>query len=190
MIEVVNEPEGRHSNLNTEYYPTAYSKIRDVEKSLGTKANDYIHIQFMDKAYTGEDPNQKLGRQYFVAYDHHRYINFDDTVSPTQEAYLQNSCHHNVASDGNLPVVVGEWSIAVKGPAEEEQEFKIGFGNNNAFYKKFWATQVVTYEKQEGWIFWSWKTQRGNDFRWSYKDAVEAGIIPKDPNDAYSLSVC
>ena len=47
----------------------------------------------------------------------------------------------------------------------------------------------MAYEKQEGWIFWAWKAELG-DYRWSYSEAVEAGIIPKNPSQAYNEGAC
>ncbi len=32
-------------------------------------------------------------------------------------------------------------------------------------------------EYTNGWIFWAWKSQLG-DYRWTYQDAVAAGVIP------------
>lgn len=47
----------------------------------------------------------------------------------------------------------------------------------------------MAYEKQAGWIFWSWKAELG-DWRWSFRDAVVAGIIPKNLDEIYQGSVC
>lgn len=47
----------------------------------------------------------------------------------------------------------------------------------------------MAYEKQLGWIFWTWKSQL-RDLRWSYQEAVAAGVIPKDLDGVYNLGVC
>lgn len=73
--------------------------------------------------------------------------------------------------------------------------------SNKEFYTKWFAAQVHGYEKSTlGWVFWTWKTGLGDDYRWSYRgktgfnsrlecaianlepDAVRAGVIPKDLN--------
>lgn len=53
------------------------------------------------------------------------------------------------------------------------------------FYADWFAAQINAYEADTlGWIFWTWKSQLG-DYRWSYQDAVAAGVIPTNLNDAY-----
>ena len=49
---------------------------------------------------------------------------------------------------------------------------------------------MSSYEKGAGWVFWSWKTELGGDWRWSYKAAVEAGVVPKNPDQAGTLAGC
>ena len=47
-----------------------------------------------------------------------------------------------------------------------------------AFYSQWFAAQVTKYEQDtNGWIFWAWKSQL-SDYRWSYQNAVAAGVIP------------
>lgn len=189
MLELVNEPISGQSSLISQYYPTAFSKIRAAEQSLGVTANNYLHIQMMDQSWGAGDPKAYLTDQYFAAYDNHRYLKWDTSVPVTYDGYISTSCNDNVASDGDTPVIVGEWSISVSDAVESSSAWEPWSGNNNAFYKKWWAAQVIAYEKQAGWIFWSWKAELG-DYRWSYKDAVAAGVIPTDPNQAYKMGVC
>jgi len=192
MIEVVNEPISGQDSLASEYYPTAYDKIRETERSLGTTTNNYLHIQFMASSWGAGDARQHLSNNYFAAYDSHRYLKWDDRVPLDQNAYISTSCKDDVAWDGSWPLIVGEWSLATKDDAWNPHD-----PANKAFYKKWWAAQVIAYEKQAGWIFWSWKTEllvnyNGQwlpDYRWGYKQAVEAGIIPKDPK-SIDRSVC
>ena len=47
----------------------------------------------------------------------------------------------------------------------------------------------MAYEKQDGWVFWSWKTDL-DDYRWDYQKAVKAGVIPTDPADVYGYGAC
>jgi len=50
MLEVLNEP-ARNAQLDatliSEYYPTAWSRIRAAEASLGVSSDDRLHIQIM-----------------------------------------------------------------------------------------------------------------------------------------------
>ena len=189
MIEVLNEPISGQSSLVSEYYPTAYSKIRETETSLGISANNYLHIQFMDANWGAGDPKSSLTNQYFAAYDNHRYLKWDTSVATTQVGYLSTSCSDSVASDGDTPLIIGEWSISPADSVQWSSAFEISDSINSNFYTRWWAAQVMAYEKQEGWIFWAWKAELG-DYRWSYSEAVEAGIIPKNPSQAYNEGAC
>lgn len=84
----------------------------------------------------------------------------------TQQDYLQTSCSDNRSNPG-APTVVGEWSIS---PSDEEgEQFVISNPDNVEFYKKWAAAQMLAYEEQAGWVFWSWKTELRPDFRWDYQ---------------------
>ncbi|CAF9929279.1 MAG: hypothetical protein GOMPHAMPRED_005357 [Gomphillus americanus] len=171
MIEVINEPIGSNDltdSMRREYYPNAYATIRNVESSLGVSSNRALHIQMMDNAWGSGDPTQYLSNNWEAAYDDHNYIGFSP-VSVVQADYLQAACNPR---GGNWPLIVGEWSMVVANSAWPPQA-------NVQFYKDFFARQARTYEKQLGWIYWTWKTDL-NDPRWDYSAAVAAGIIPKN----------
>ena len=116
------------------------------------------------------DPNQNLKDLTFAAYDDHRYIKWAyPTVTPTRAAYLSASCYDD--RGGNWPFIVGEWSLSVNDDDQNSSEFGLGEPGAVGWYGQWWAAQVLAYEKQEGWIFWSWKANwinGENDWRWSY----------------------
>ncbi|KAF2756976.1 glycoside hydrolase, partial [Pseudovirgaria hyperparasitica] len=189
MFAVLNEPVGGYPTLTSEFYPHAYKAIRDREQALGITPNNYLHIQYMDRNWRAGDPNEALpADRVFVAYDNHIYPRFDPALDTTQEAYLNRSCNEVPNSDGQDPAMVGEWSIDPTDVVETSDDFD--YEDNKDFYAKWWAAQVISYEKTMGWVFWTWKTQRGHDYRWSYTQAVDAGVIPKDPTDVYHMGVC
>jgi len=178
MLEVINEPTAGHPTLVSKFYSTAYSKIRGIETSLGIAPKDYLHIQFMDKAWLAGDPKD-IGNRTFVVYDNHSYLRWSPEILPNHASYIKASTDRDVAADGDTPKVVGEWSLSPLIAAENSSEFEVASGKNNEFYTRWYSAQVQSYEKQLGWIFWSWKTEMNGDFRWSYKAGVEAGVIPK-----------
>ena len=51
MIEVLNEPlqntPGTTGSMLSEFYPTAWQKIRSAEDALGVAGNNRLHIQMM-----------------------------------------------------------------------------------------------------------------------------------------------
>ncbi|KAF2640280.1 glycoside hydrolase [Massarina eburnea CBS 473.64] len=187
MIEVLNEPERKSNTLISEYYATAYGKIRDVEKKLNIPVEKQLTIQFMDKSWGAGNPKDVLNGKSGVAYDDHRYLKWAN-IENTKKNYLSTSCKDTFGDGGNKPTIVGEWSLAAADNIEGTGEWKPS--TNKDFYKQWWAAQVQSYEKEMGWVFWSWKAQLGEDYRWCYRCAVEAGVIPKDVGQASSLSKC
>lgn len=71
-----------------------------------------------------------------------------------------------------LPAIVGEWSLCLRGP---------GVDNNSDFakdlgYRAYAAAQLLSYETTRGWFFWTYKTQSRPE--WSLRDCVERGWMP------------
>jgi hypothetical protein len=117
------------------------------------------------------DPHQYLTNDYFAAYDDHRYIKYDPSIksSSSPNDYINLSCGDD--RGGNVPTIVGEWSISVNTGVEYSSNFW-PIANHLDFYSRWFGAQKQAYEKQDGWIFWSWKTQFTRDGkvdpRWSY----------------------
>jgi hypothetical protein len=135
---------------------------------LGVTSNNYLHIQMMNAKWGSGEPTQYLTDNYFAAYDDHRYLKFDNNVGVSQDNYIYTSCNDD--RGGNTPTIVGEWSLAVP----DNVEWTDGWNptTQQAFYKKWFAAQVISYERQIGWIFWTWKSQLGSDYRWSYQGTL------------------
>lgn len=85
-------------------------------------------------------------------------------------------------------VVVGEWSLSVNSTLKNTDEFKID--GQETWYRSYWAAQAQAFERSNGWIFWPWKCDGTEDWRWCYESAVAAGVIPDDASKADSLSPC
>ena len=123
----------------------------------------------MNSRWGAGEPDQYLTNNYFAAYDYHRYLAFDPSVTQTQQGYIDGSCGADVS--GDWPLIVGEWSIAIATDHEFDGAFwPASSGGNVGWYKKYFAAQAGVYEKQSlGWIFWSWRTEQEDDPRWNYK---------------------
>jgi glucan 1,3-beta-glucosidase len=117
-------------------------------------------------------------------------------------------------TSSQLGVVVGEWTPAATDCAKYLNGRGIGSrysgtypgtkavgscsglsGSASTFsssYKKFlrqyWEAQVITYEKAQGWIQWTWKAENADD--WSYKAGLANGWIPQDPTDLQYPDIC
>ena len=142
---------------------TQSQRIRAVEKNLNINANDYLHIQTMDKNWGSGDPTEAVDNLYYAAYDDHRYLKWAN-VDASHDSYISTSCSDNL--DSNTPNIVGEWSLAVADDIESSSDWDPD--SNTEFYSRWFAAQITAYERQQGWVFWTWKAQLG-DYRWSYQ---------------------
>ncbi|OBT82371.1 hypothetical protein VE02_08750 [Pseudogymnoascus sp. 03VT05] len=188
MLELVNEPiqnSGNVGSMRSTYYPNAFSRIRAAESKLNIGTYDLLHIQMMNEKWGSGDPTQYLSDNWFAAYDDHRYLKWASIGDVSQSNYISTSCNDD--RGGNTPTIVGEWSLSVP----DNVEWTSGWDprTQQDFYKKWFAAQIISYEKQQGWTFWSWKTEL-DDYRWDYQAAVKAGVIPKDLDSVYNLGVC
>lgn len=188
-LQVLNEPTSGHATLISEFYPKAYAAIRAAESAISVPSANQLHIQFMSKTWNAGDPSTNLpSTASSVWFDNHRYIKYDSSVAPSQAAYLKASCNDNVSASGETDLVIGEWSLSTADEQSAVFQTTTGTGNDG-FYQKWFKAQAVAYEKQAGWIFWSWKAELG-DWRWSFRDAVLAGIIPRNLDMVYEGFVC
>jgi len=102
-------------------------------------------------------------------------------VPTSQYDYLSNTCNDNRNSDNDSPTIVGEFSLSVPDDVQWTPDWDPS--TQQAFYRQWFAAQVTKYEQDtNGWVFWTWKSQLG-DYRWSYQDAVAAGVIPGNVAD-------
>ncbi|KAF5234846.1 hypothetical protein FANTH_11940 [Fusarium anthophilum] len=187
MLELVNEPlnwDNAVDSLRKTYYPKAYSAIRKVEDKLKVTSNDRLHIQMMGSLWGSGKPTEFLSDTSSTAFDDHRYLKWDTSVEVSHEAYIEKSCSDDRNTDG--PTIVGEWSLAVPDNVEKTDAWNPQ--TQKEFYTKWFSAQVHAYEKNTlGWVFWTWKANLGDDYRWSYRDAARAGVIPKDLDSLTSV---
>jgi hypothetical protein len=129
--------------------------------------NDHRHILMMDELWGSGDPNQYLTNLHFLAYDDRRYLQWDTSVPATHNSYLNTS--YSDERNSNWPTIVGEWSLAVPDKVQSSPNWDPS--SNKKFYSKWFTAQVHAYEKQQGWVFWTWKSQL-NDYRWTYQSKL------------------
>jgi glucan 1,3-beta-glucosidase len=56
------------------------------------------------------------------------------------------------------------------------------------FLRRFWGAQVITFEKGKGWLMWTWKAERAED--WSYQAGLQNGWIPHNPAERLYPTIC
>jgi len=150
--------------------------------------------------------------------DTHIYQNFKDSVLSYDDAeHINYSCENAgpLVDFTALWRIVGEWTPAMTDCAKyingrgngarydgTISEGATVYGNcgektgpGSSFtqdYKDFlrqsWEAQVITYEKANGWIMWTWKTESADD--WSYSAGLQYGWIPQDPTERKYPNIC
>ncbi|KAF5363230.1 hypothetical protein D9758_008383 [Tetrapyrgos nigripes] len=56
------------------------------------------------------------------------------------------------------------------------------------FLRQYWEAQVTTYERNAGWIQWTWKAEDADE--WSYQAGLANGWIPRDPTERKFPGIC
>lgn len=189
MLQLMNEPDRGYDNLVWEFYPNAWDRIRSKESSLDLP-NGPLHIQMMNELWGAGKPDVNLDDKTNAAYDNHKYYTWDEWTERTHEAYMRDACTYDSGSDGLTPVITAEWSLGVPGEIGGWDEWEVESDNNLEFYSNWFLAQTHSFEKHQGWVYWSWKAEQGRDFRWSFQTGIERGVIPKDLSVISDTNVC
>jgi glucan 1,3-beta-glucosidase len=56
------------------------------------------------------------------------------------------------------------------------------------FLRQLWEAQVISYEKANGWIMWTWKAEHADE--WSYQAGLQNGWIPWSPTSLEYPNIC
>ncbi|KAJ1335560.1 glucan endo-1,6-beta-glucosidase [Microdochium nivale] len=191
-IGVLNEPlswESQVDSLRRKFYPDAYNAIRSKEAQLGVARNDALHVGFMNTLWGSGNPKEFLpGGHFSTIFEDHRYVKSDPWVPKTHEDYIRDACTNDRSSPGEDPTVVTEWSISP--PDEGSSYWDYRGEQNKPFFRQWFRAAVIGYERSTlGWTFWTWRYQ-SDDWRWSYKGALDAGIIPWDLSTIAGSGAC
>ncbi len=186
-IEVLNEPRW---DVPTDYLKNynilAYHKIRQ-------HCSDKVAVIFHDgfrsfREYIGF----MLEPEYQnVIFDIHRYQCFDRTdINSDIYTHIHKATGEwkheadGIITELKLPTFLGEWSLGLdlkvvslwaEGPFNHALEKMDDFQMNVA-YRGYAAAQLATFEKYQGWFFWSYKTETTP--AWCFRDCVNNGWLP------------
>ncbi|TEB38806.1 exo-beta-1,3-glucanase [Coprinellus micaceus] len=151
-----------------------------------------------------------------VILDTHIYQVFDNAlVAWSEDQHIKGICGRtgDLASSG-LWTMVGEWSPArtdcakylngrgvgarydgtypgstrvgsCTGFTGKASTFSAGY---KTFLRKFWEAQTITYEKERGWVQWTWKAEQADE--WSYQAGLKNGWIPQNPTNRQYPNIC
>ncbi|KAJ6469655.1 exo-beta-1,3-glucanase [Mycena vitilis] len=151
-----------------------------------------------------------------VAMDTHIYTIFSvPEVQMSQSQHIDTVCgKQGSLSSFDLWLIVGEWTPAATDCAKYLNGRGVGsrydgsypgssrvgsctgltgksssFSSSyKTFLRQFWEAQVISYEKAQGWIQWTWKAEAADE--WSYQAGLAGGWIPKDPTDLQFPNIC
>lgn len=205
VLQVLNEPlrsdqsSSKAEDMIRNFYPQAYARIRDTEKSLGVADSDQLKIQYMGSDWGSGNPKEHLPSDAVgLLFDSHKYYAFGDRYD-SRKNVSDDVCRDNARPEKKI---VGECSIGIRFKQSDEsaaQAFsfeldQVGdIDSKKAWYRSFWGAQAKIYEQGGGWVFWAWKVDHINatkDLVWSYQNSVKGGIIPEDASAAAASSFC
>lgn len=146
---------------------------------------------------------------------HSVLITYEQQVAYSYSEHIQEACSHGSGlANFDLWIFVGEWTPAstdcatwlngrgVGARYDGSKSGSTGVGSctglsgsassfsssYKTFMRQYWEAQVISYEKGDGWIQWTWKAENADD--WSYKAGLEYGWIPQDPTDLQYPNIC
>lgn len=187
-IEVLNEPRW---DVPTDYlkgfYRAAYAQIRrhcDADRVAIVFHDGFrSHVEYLGFMQGPEYQN--------VLFDIHRYqcfvredIDLDIHGHMRKAAGEWKSEADAIITELPYPTICGEWSLGLDlkvvslwaaGPFNHALERMDGFQESVA-YRGYAAAQLATFEKYQGWFFWSYKTETTP--AWCFRDCVERGWLP------------
>jgi glucan 1,3-beta-glucosidase len=189
-IEVLNEP---HRDIDTEllkhYTAEAYRRIRKYCSA------DKVAVIFHDGFRTYRQYAGFLAAPLYenVIFDIHRYQCFDQQdVNSDIHGHLVKAVTDWKAEAEELithaehSIYVGEWSLGLnpamlelwrQSPLDNSLQPMDAFQQDIA-WRGYAAAQLLSFEKYQGWFFWSYKTETMP--QWSFRDCVHRGWLPAD----------
>lgn len=187
-IEMLNEPRWDvPTDLLKDFYLRGYRAIR--KHCPASRVAVILHDGFRShREYLGFMQGPEFRN---VMFDIHRYQCFDRAdIDRDIYGHLIKSAGEwkaeadAIITDLGLPTICGEWSLGLdlkvvslwaQGPFNHALERMDGFQENVA-YRGYAAAQLATFEKYQGWFFWSYRTETTP--AWCFRDSVERGWLP------------
>ncbi|MBX9914170.1 MAG: glucan 1,3-beta-glucosidase, partial [Pseudomonadaceae bacterium] len=187
-IEVLNEPRW---DVPTDYLKSynidAYHRIR--KHCSAADVSVVFHDGFRDyHEYLGFMQAPEFAN---VVFDIHRYQCFErgDIDSDIYTHMHKAAGAWKTEADGiitqmGMPAYCAEWSLGLdlkvvslwaEGPFNHALDHMDSFQQNTA-YRGYAAAQLLTFEKYQGWFFWSYKTETTP--AWCFRECVQRGWLP------------
>jgi len=208
-IELINEPMGWSLNMDTvrQFYMDGWGNLK----------NSDVAITFHD-AFQGVTSWNSWGSgMWNLLLDTHHYEIFDDTaVAMSPDEHIKTACAFGdqMASTGKW-TIAGEFTGGITDCAKWLNSLGKGARYDGTFegstrhgscdgkytgtvaalssddklnVKNFINAQLDAYEKANGWIFWTWKTEGAPE--WDMQDLLKNGIFPSPVSSRNVPGLC
>ncbi|TFK41849.1 glycoside hydrolase family 5 protein [Crucibulum laeve] len=201
--------------VTKQYWYDSYGNIRyPYGSSQQSNTIVMIHDAFQPLSYWNGFMSAPGWEGVFI--DTHQYQIFsvpENQMSNSQ--HIQTACgKQSSLSSAPLWVVVGEWTPAATDCAKYLNGRGVGsrydgsypgstrvgsctgltgkastFSSSyKTFLRQFWEAQVISYEKGQGWMQWTWKAEIADE--WSYQAGLANGWIPQNPTNLQYPNIC
>ncbi|KAF9041809.1 exo-beta-1,3-glucanase [Hymenopellis radicata] len=216
-IAPLNEPAGYRGSdvlsVTKQYWLDSYGNVRYPYGSSRQSNNlVLVHDAFQPLSYWNDFGNGLDG----VAMDTHIYQMFSDEENArSNDEHISVACDKaSSLSSFHLWTIVGEWTPAATDCAKYLNGRGVGSRYDGSypgssrigscstrtgsgatfsstyktFLQQYWEAQVITYEKGDGWIQWTWKAENADE--WTYQAGLNYGWIPQDPTNLQYPNIC
>lgn len=215
VIAPLNEPAGFvGGNMLTvvkNYWQSSYWDIRQSSDNIIVM----IHDAFQPISYWNGFMQPSDGYSGVIIDTHIYQVFSDDENGWSESQHIQEACNRaDGLASAPLWTVVGEWSLAKtdcarylngRGIGARFDGSKEGSSSKGScagksgsgarftsqyktFLRKFWEAQIISYEKGQGWIMWTWKAENADE--WSYQAGLKYGWIPRNPTNRKYPHIC
>ncbi|KAF8167367.1 exo-beta-1,3-glucanase [Crassisporium funariophilum] len=216
-IAPLNEPAGFYGEDILKFHYDSYGSIR-WPYGTSRQSNTVVMLSDAFQATSYWRNWMPYPQWDGVIMDTHIYQVFSDYEnSMTEEQHIRAACAKQIdMTSSTLWQIVGEWAPAATDCTNSKKFFSRGQGSRyegtfpgstrvgscvgktgkastfsadyKIFLRKFWEAQVITYEKAQGWVQWTWKAENSDE--WSYQAGLANGWIPKKPTDYKYPKIC
>ena len=187
-IEALNEPRWDiPTDLLKRFTRAAYERIR--RHCPAERVSVVFHDGFRNfREYAGFLQAPEFAN---VVLDIHRYQCFDrHDLDMDIFGHIRKTVHEwhtevdEIVRDSGFQVYCGEWSLGLNLQVVSlwaEGPFNHALENMDAFQmaaalRGYAAAQLLTFEKCDGWFFWTFRTETTPE--WSLYDCVNMGVLP------------
>ncbi|MBW0484287.1 hypothetical protein O181_024002 [Austropuccinia psidii MF-1] len=193
--ELLGGRKALRKRLNSSKMKSAFNVYEEPEESYGsaTTHKTCIATTVMSKRWQGGGPDAASMASHTLGpavFDDHMYYSSGSVAAPDIHSYLTKMCndenYRKAQQNNEVPYGHGEFSLATSFNATDDE------------LRAWGDAQKLKYSQGRFWTFWSFRvgtatnppTTLKHPRQWSYLQAVESGLLPRDPSQYFDPSVC